>query len=286
MHNQVSVEKAIQKGRLTIIYAMLLFLIGCPIVSIIIFNNYEHKIIEQLWFPIGMFIGLIIGFVLMKIYWNYASIKWQFWAFENVRNVNELKRKAIENKLISENNFILVKKFKNRNYERHKRIGRIRKNFEEKDTYYDDLTVPKEIVINIPRSSNLIIALAGLFFVGISIKAYLSNSAKLHVAFILFAVGVFFLVLVINGMRDKQPQLILNSNGIKLYKKDFISWNEINDIYVEKELGGNSATHYLIIDSTMNKILKFQINGLDKKPDDIEKLIQIYKTRFEKILLN
>jgi hypothetical protein len=286
MHNQVSVEKAIQKGRLTIIYAMLLFLIGCPIVSIIIFNNYEHKIIEQLWFPIGMFIGLIIGFVLMKIYWNYASIKWQFWAFENVRNVNELKRKAIENKLISENNFILVKKFKNRNYERHKRIGRIRKNFEEKDTYYDDLTVPKEMVINIPRSSNLIIALASLFFVGISIKAYLSNSAKLHVAFILFAVGVFFLVLVINGMRDKQPQLILNSNGIKLYKIDFISWNEINDIYVEKELGGNSAAHYLIIDSAMNKILKFQINGLDKKPDDIEKVIQIYKKRFEKILLN
>ncbi|TDP59443.1 hypothetical protein [Flavobacterium dankookense] len=283
MHNQFSIEEAIHKGKLSIVYTMLIFLLVCPVVSIFIFSNYEHEIIHQLWLPIALWIGLIIGFIFMKLYWNYASLKWQFWAFENVRNVHELKRKALENKLISEKNFILVRKFKNRDYERHKKVERIRKNFEEKDIHYDDFSVPKEMEVKIPKANSLIVFIIGVFVVVMAIKSYLDQSVKMYQSLIILALGILLLLSGLLALIDKKPQLILNSNGIKINKKDFISWNEINQIYVEKGQDGNSVTHHLIIKPTMNKDIKFRIDGYDKKPYLIEKAIQIYRTRHKKI---
>jgi hypothetical protein len=45
-------------------------------------------------------IAAVLGFIMPWFYWSLAITHWRLWAFENVRNVHELKNRAIKKKLI------------------------------------------------------------------------------------------------------------------------------------------------------------------------------------------
>ena len=93
MREQKSVDKAIKRGHLIVNVPVFIAIIGCPALSL-----YLSK--QNLIPGWGIGIAFFIGFVLAWFIWSFMITKWRIWAFDNVRNVHELKKRAIREKLI------------------------------------------------------------------------------------------------------------------------------------------------------------------------------------------
>lgn len=93
MFETVTVDEAISKGKRMINYP------GFSIMLIILGLCF-YLGIEKIW-PFWIVpVGFVLAFVVAWLYWSIMITKWRLWAFNNVRNVHELKRRAIQEKLI------------------------------------------------------------------------------------------------------------------------------------------------------------------------------------------
>lgn len=93
MSESVSVDKALSKGQYMVNYPVMVIMfatIGCC--YYLIENKYIHD-----W-TIGL--GFFACIALPWLYWSFMVTKWRLWAFEKVTDVHELKRRAIDEKLI------------------------------------------------------------------------------------------------------------------------------------------------------------------------------------------
>ena len=89
MKREISVNDAIKRGQLIVNLPVFIFLFGFPILSWYLSNQ---NIIPE-W---GIIVAVGCGFLFSWLIWSYMITKWRIWAFENVRNVHELKKKAIQ----------------------------------------------------------------------------------------------------------------------------------------------------------------------------------------------
>jgi hypothetical protein len=97
MKEQVTVDKAIKRGHLTVNLPVTLYMFGTSGFAMYLSNI---KIIPN-W---GIAVGFVLGFGFAWWFWSYKITKWRLWAFENVRNVHELKKRAIQEGLIWKDN--------------------------------------------------------------------------------------------------------------------------------------------------------------------------------------
>ena len=93
MKNEITVEKAISRGHLIVNVPVFITIAGVPALGFYLSNlNLIPK-----W---GIAVSFFLGFSLAWLIWSFTITKWRIWAFSNVRNVHELKKKAIQEKLI------------------------------------------------------------------------------------------------------------------------------------------------------------------------------------------
>lgn len=276
MKKSITVNQAVFKGKLTLLYSKLF--IFFLFIAFGIFSVYLFRI----HFAVGLFAGIIIGYMAMKIYWKYASRNWQIWAFESVNNVHELKRKAIELDFIT-TNFILDEKVDSKDSIHIQRINYIRKRFEVNDKVYDDLSTPKEIQIFISKPISVLVFIVGLGFIFSALFSYFKFNFELINLVLLFVVGFLFVISSVKILAQKDPEIVMNINGIQIRKQNFIPWNDIQSCYVEnrKMSGNNYRSNFLIIILNQHQI-EHQIDGLKIKPDLIDNYIQVYILRNKK----
>ena len=93
MREQITVDKAIKRGHLVINVPVFFLMMGTPCLAMYLFSE---KLIPD-W---GIAVSFLIGFLFAWLYWSYGITKWRIWAFEYVRNVHELKKKAIQQGLV------------------------------------------------------------------------------------------------------------------------------------------------------------------------------------------
>ncbi len=77
MIEQITVDKAINRGHLIVNAPVLMAIISCPALGW--YLSKRHLIPG--W---GMGISFLIGFVLAWLIWSFMITKWRIWAFENV----------------------------------------------------------------------------------------------------------------------------------------------------------------------------------------------------------
>src|SRR5688572_28161200 len=99
MNETVSVDQAIAKGHRMVNYPVLIIMFGTLGLCLYL----EIQKIFPFWIiPVGF--GLAFG--LAWLWWSIMITKWRLWAFDNVRNVHELKKRAVREKLIwADNSF-------------------------------------------------------------------------------------------------------------------------------------------------------------------------------------
>ncbi|RFZ83439.1 hypothetical protein DYU05_15010 [Mucilaginibacter terrenus] len=90
MFETVTVDEALARGKRTINYPVLVITFGCIFLPFILMPIFDLPG----WTAVP---GFAAGFLLAWLWWSITITQWRIWAFDNVRNVHELKS-ALSNK--------------------------------------------------------------------------------------------------------------------------------------------------------------------------------------------
>ncbi|MFH6969093.1 hypothetical protein [Flavobacterium sp. FlaQc-28] len=265
MKEKVTIEEALSKGRWRLKHLPMIVIFTFIAGSIFLFYV---KIFDGWIVPIGIISGFISGWLV----WSYFVNKWKIWAFENVRNVHTLQRKAVEEKLIWESGSWFEKtEFKN--YDQEQKLKQLESKFLEKDVFKDDISVPKETIIFYSKTTLIFLLLVslGMIFIGI----YFGLQQE-YFGLLILAFGLYLAYDQIKKLRDNEPQIIINDKGIKLKDEKIVSWNRISNDRVFTQSSGKRSTNYLAFNNEL-----IEIDELTIKFDDLEKLLHVYRVRFE-----
>ncbi|OXA71164.1 hypothetical protein B0A67_12925 [Flavobacterium aquidurense] len=265
MLKEITVNEALKKGRAKLVYLPMFVTFAIIILSIVL-STYE---IVSSWI---ILIGFVAGFLCGWLTWSYFVNKWKIWAFGNVRNVRELKRKAIEQKLIwKDDSWFEKTEFKS--LEQKTKLKSLEKKFLEKDIYQDDINVPKETIIFYSKTSLVFLLVISIGMISIGVYFLLKKDYYMS---ILIVMGLYLCYDQIKKLRDNNPQITINAKGIKLKNEKMVSWNKIYDERVFTQKGGRNSTNYLAFNDEM-----VDIGDLTIKFEELEKLLQVYRVRFE-----
>ncbi|MBB4804302.1 hypothetical protein HNP37_004389 [Flavobacterium nitrogenifigens] len=269
MKENITVEQALSKGRWQLKH--LPMIVTFSIIFVSIYLTYAKIVEGWIILPIGFLSGFISGWLV----WSYFAANWKIWAYENVRNVHELQRKAVEEKLIWEKgNWLEKTEFKN-DLQKQK-LKQLDKKFLEKDIFKDDISVPNETLIYYSKTSIIfsliiyvIIGLTGIFLVFI----------KQYFGLLFIGLSLYLIYGEIKKLSDNKPQIIINAQGIQLKDDELVSWKDIYNDSVFLDRNQKNAKQYLAFNDE-----KIEINDLDIALEDLENLLHVYRVRFEKSL--
>jgi len=266
MDGSVTVEQALSKGRWQLKYLPMIATFGC-----IAFGFFlSFKGICGGWiYPVCFILGFILGWLV----WSYFVVKWKIWAYENVRNINELERKAVEEQLIwSSGSWFEKTEFKDS--QQKQKLKQLEKKFLEKDIYKDDVSVPKETVIYYSRFTIIFLL---VLYLGISVLGGYFLFEEEYFGLLFLGFGLYFSYNQIKKVSDKSPQIVINDKGIILKNENIISWDKIYYDRVYSESSGKSSTNYLAFNDE-----KIEIDDLGITFSELEKLLHVYRVRYEK----
>jgi len=272
MKQEISVSKAISRGHLIVNVPVFISMFGIPALALYL----SHKNLIPNW---GIGVSFIIGFVTAWLVWSFMITKWRIWAFENVRNVHELKKRAIAEKLIWKDGNIF-EKTEIKSAEQKQKLKILKNKFDKKDVFKEDFSIPKSKKIYYSKKVNLInmfVMLACSFF-GVYLVIY-SDSYLIGSLFILF--GIYSAYEYYKKSTITKPQIKINDKGIETINVNFKNWKEIKNeevIYISN--GKNSKAHLNFDFSEGYESLK--IDDFDITPKEIENLLRTYRIRHEK----
>jgi|688.fasta_scaffold109392_3 hypothetical protein len=267
MNETITVNKAINIGIRYVNYPTWgLFIVGMLLPLYLMIEN-----IIPVW---SVFVGYLAGFSLPLLYWCFAVTKWKLWAFENVRNVHELKRRAIQEKIIREDNSF-YERLEIRNFDENEKWKSLKNKFNIEDIFQDDSTIPYETKIYFSKKKNYVELVFFLISLFIPIMIF---SGKSYIYGSIWLIGIIFLISKsVKNIANNSPQIIINNTGIQIDSSNFNEWKEIVDDQVIK-VGKSSCLIY----SHSKGSVKLNIDDFDISGRKLNKLLIIYKGRSEK----
>lgn len=216
-------------------------------------------------------------FLFPLVYRNYRVTKWKIWAYEHTRNVNELKAKAVMQGIISEDTGFLEKLFRT-SAEKNK-LEELQNKFQIPDTFIDQPEFPEETIFYYSQHQNLT---AVLFFSLGGLVSLLSFLKTRNVFSLVVLIATLYLTLTnLIKRRKKEPYLILNNQGIKIFNRAFVSWTKISGEKVIRGKVDDSDDFYLVFNDGFDEE-SIGIDRLSVKPGELLDLLIVYRRRFEK----
>jgi len=271
MQETVSVDEAIKKGIYTVnLPALLIFMTGLIAsfaMAFIFFRPYE------------MIIGLIVSSVVAVAYRATMAARWRIWAFDTVRNVHELHERALSEKLMYLTNrpgFGIINYTTVRQQEQWEQL---QAKFQQPDIFLDDRSVPAETMIRYSIFKYVIWTI--LFLLMTILGIYLCSLGRVIsyiVGIPLIFIGAVNSYRRIKNMFNREPQIILNNEGIRTADAPFYTWNEIINEKTIREGTGKYAMHYLCYDHPKGSN-KFHLKDLDVGFMRLQKLLRLYRGR-------
>lgn len=278
MKKQVTVKEAIDRGQKTISYPTYGIMIVGIMFSIFLFTT-DFSILFSILFLLSSII------IFPWIYWSFAIVHWRIWAFSNVEDVYELKRKAIEVKLIFPDHYPF-NKTEIRTSQQKKNLEKIEPKLDapEIDYFiYASGKLPKEMKIYNSKRNIIMSYTFYVFLLSIGILLFFHDNAAIEKK--VTAIGIIgvaiFLMLSKKSVNLKTPQLIINQKGIQTINTHFIPWENIKSIQPIPENESWTSNYFLEIkikDSDQFGDL-LSLEHLEFSPDELEKIIKIYQKR-------
>jgi len=272
MKQQTTVEKAIKRGHLIVNVPVMILMIGIPSLG---FYLSSIEIIPN-W---GIAVCFILGFAFAWLYWSYKITKWRLWAFENVRNVHELKKRAIQDGLIWKDN---------KWYERTEiqsdsdklKWKELERKFEKEDEYKEDFTIPLSTTIFYSKLTNFVemTIMLGCFGFGIYL---ILDSDDYILGGVFSLIGGYFAFKEYRQATNTEPQITIDNKGIKTVNVEFKSWKEIKREELIYEISGKRSKAYLSY-NFKGGFEKIKIDDYDINPKEMENLLRTYRIRFKK----
>lgn len=270
MNKIVSVDEALKKGQQIVNYPVLGIILSWVILSIyLISENY----ISDWEIPLGY----VISFGFAWLYWSIMITYWRLWAFENVRNVHELKKRAIQEKLIWEDNSMFAKT-EIRTARQQEKWKILQDKFQNKDAFYDNQDIPYETIIYYSKVKNYfeMLMMFGLTSFGIYLLLKTDNYIW---GTLLCCMGIYFAYKEFKEATNTTPQIIINDKGIQTISTDFFSWKDIHDDEVISNGYGDSI-EYNFIYQHPNGSEHLKINDYNTDQKSLNQLLRVYRGRY------
>ena len=275
MRQQITVDKAINRGHLIVNVPGFVAIIGCPTFAIYL---SKQNLIPS-W---GIGIAFLIGFVLAWLIWSFMITKWRIWAFENVRNVHELKKRAIQEKLIW-NDGNIFEKTEIRNAEDKSKLKKLEKKFEKEDKYREHYSLPPKIEIHYSKAYTYFQVGVSILIIGVVIYLFTKGKTKQYLlGTIIAGIGLYNTIKKFRKAHDTKPKIIIDSKGIQTKNVEFKNWGNIENEEVVKEGWGKLAKSYLTYYYDDDEFEKIEINSLNVSHKELENIIRTYRTRNNK----
>lgn len=269
MNETITVDQAISKGHKMVTYPGMLVMFG--IMGLTMYLGIQ-KIIPTWGFPVGF----ILSFVLAWLWWSVMITKWRLWAFENVRNVHELKKRAVQEKLIWADNSIF-ERTEIRNATDKERLNSLQNKFKQDDLFQDDLTIQNETIIYYSKGGNFVEMFFMLVLLGFGIYLLVKTDSYI-LGSVLTLLGAYLSFKEYKEATNTEPQIILNEKGIKTISTDFYSWNEVENEEVISQ-GSGKHTHYYLTYDHPDGAEHLQIDDYETNQRDLNKLLILYRGR-------
>jgi len=269
MYERVTVDEAIAKGHRMVNYPAIAIIFGVQILCICL----GALRILSLWaIPVGFVLSIPLGW----LYWSVMITKWRLWAFENVRNVHELKKRAVQEKLIWPDNSVL-EQTEIRSWAEKEKWLSLQNKFGQEDLFVDDQSVPGETIIYYSKGKNFfeMAVMLGCFGTGLYI---LIASDHYIVGSLLSLVGVYAAYQEYKEATNKAPQIVINDQGIKTSSTPFYPWADIEQEEVIREGSGKHVNHYLTYTYPEGSE-RLKIDDFETDQKSLNKLLRIYRGR-------
>jgi hypothetical protein len=217
----------------------------------------------------------LVCLFLTWVYWTIAHIKWRSWAFENVRNVHELKRKAIEANLYFHESSFFSKLLWIRDSDKIK-LEQLKEKFDHPDEFVDQKNIPSETIVyhSKIRIALVFVSLVFAFFLGLTLLL----TAHSLMGIVMASFAGFFGILKYRELTQNTPQIIINDQGMETSLTKFKKWASIDYERVTCLGTGNNRKFFLEY-SYPGGNEKFLLNQLSIEPSQLENLLYIYRGR-------
>lgn len=275
MRKFISLDRAIKRGQLMVNIPVFIVIVGCPILGVVLSN---YRIIPE-W---GIGVTLFLGFILSWLVWGILITKWRIWAFNNVRNVYELKKRAIEDKLIWRDDSFFAKT-EIRGREDKRKLKQLEKKFEQKDIFREDRSVPPRTEIFYSKLHSYIEFIVSVFVIAVGI--FMISIQEIHyilLSLLLIGIGIYSTFKEVKKILDKDAQIIIDDRGIRSKKVGFKSWSAIENEEVIKDGSGKNVKTYLVYFYDGFEHEKIQIDRLSVSIKEMKVILRTYRIRYSK----
>ncbi len=272
MYETVTVDQAIAKAQRTINLPVILFIIGG--IAGVVYVGFQN-ILPAWTIPIGIVLAIGLGW----LYWSITITKWKVWAFENVRNVHELKKRAVKEKLIW-SDYSFWNKTEIWSAIDREKWESLQSKFDKEDLFTDDVTVPSETIIRYSRSKNFFEMAVMLAIMGGGIY-FLVATDNFIIGIIGIVLGGFLAYKEYKQATNTEPQIVLSDKGIQTASTPFYAWNDILDEDVVDKRCGKTTNYYLVYDYPGGSA-EVQIDDLETDQKQLYDLLNLYRGRYNK----
>ncbi len=250
-------------------------LITTPICILIVTEEFISEVT-------ALIVGIVLGIIIAWITWSVLITKWRIWAFSNVRNVHELKREAIRNKLIWKTG----SRFEKTEYRSKKDLlilEQLLEKFKVDDVIKEDPKIPEETKIYQPLINALLICVFMLIIILVGgIMIYKDQNVSFYMGVVMIIIGVLGIKDSYKNILDRQPKIIINKAGIKIKTEAFKPWSEIYEEQVITEGYGSASKNYLTFSDDNYNYTKIEIDNFNTTPSKLENILRTYRIRYNK----
>ncbi len=275
MSTPLTIQKAIRRGYAVIAYPIMALAIFLTAFFLPFGRQEPLSPILQLSVLGG---SLLIGWA----YWCFASAKWRIWAFEQIRNVHELKREALEARLLfSEDSF-----FHNIQWvsaANKQKIQALQQKFLEEDLFVDQASIPLETKIYRSKLKTMALLLLAIVAISIGLLLLLHNffeytTSSVIVGSMFFLFGGFFALEKYRDLQLTDPFIVVNEKGIQTISCKFKPWASIEGEELVLRGSGNHLQTYLVYRFPGGSE-RLRADHLTVSPKDLKNLLYVYRGR-------
>lgn len=274
MYYPVTVNQALKRGQLIVnLPVMVIMFGGWALVAYLGAKEIIH--------PAFIFVGVFLSIILAYVYWSIMITHWRLWAFENVRNVHELKRRAIRGQLIWPDGSFFEKTEIRSSSQKSKWLL-LQDRFKQKDIFEEDFTVPTETRIYFSKNNSIGLILISPLFLAAACFFYVEKQSWYYIC-LMPLVSVYLFITGYKQWKNRKPQIILSNEGIETVKTRFYTWGEVvnAEAQVEHNYLAHSATTYFKFHTPEGE-KQIEINEFDINARNLDRLVILYKGRYDK----
>ncbi|RKR85037.1 hypothetical protein BDD43_5293 [Mucilaginibacter gracilis] len=272
MYETVTVDEALKRGHRIVNLPVTFIMVGVMCLTAYMFVQFQPP-------AYFIFIGIVASFILAWLYWSVMITRWRIWAFENVSNVNELKKRAVKEKLIWKDGSFF-EKTEIRTAADKRKLNSLQYKLAQPDVFIEDYSVADETEIHYSKKKTLGEIILGIAMVCGSTYFFIEPDTHFLGAAII-VIGLFITYFGIKKHKNNTPRIVLSNKGIRTFEIPFYEWGEIYNEDVIAVQTGKTRHHYFVYDNPSGA-KRLDIGDLDIDRRKLESLLRIYRGRSNK----